>query len=110
MLAESLAQDETLRELLDRLVAQWQPEEIILFGSRARGEARAGSDYDLLVVVQQASEPIWRRAQLAHRAMWGIRCAVDVLVLTRGELAQQGARYWTAAAAALREGRTLYAA
>ena len=37
--------------LVDRIVAYWHPREIWLFGSRARGEAVAESDWDLLVVV-----------------------------------------------------------
>lgn len=37
--------------LLQRIVARWQPLQIWLFGSRARGEATPESDWDLLVVV-----------------------------------------------------------
>jgi uncharacterized protein len=40
-----------VRPLLERIAARWQPREIWLFGSRARGEARPDSDWDLLVVV-----------------------------------------------------------
>jgi predicted nucleotidyltransferase len=40
-----------LRVLIDRVVARWRPEQIWLFGSRARGDAHASSDWDLLVVV-----------------------------------------------------------
>jgi predicted nucleotidyltransferase len=38
-------------ELLDRVVRFFDPELVILFGSRARGDADADSDYDLLVVL-----------------------------------------------------------
>ena len=40
-----------VKPLLERLIAQWHPDQIWLFDSRARGEAVAGSDWDLLVVV-----------------------------------------------------------
>jgi predicted nucleotidyltransferase len=40
-----------LRLLLDRIVATWRPEQVWLFGSRARGEAQAHSDWDLFAVV-----------------------------------------------------------
>lgn len=40
-----------LRVVLERIVAAWQPEQIWLFGSRARGTATPASDWDLLVVV-----------------------------------------------------------
>jgi uncharacterized protein len=38
-------------ELLDPVVAYFKPRRVILFGSRARGDARPDSDIDLLVVV-----------------------------------------------------------
>lgn len=39
------------RDLLDPVVDYVRPQRVILFGSRARGEARRGSDIDLLVIV-----------------------------------------------------------
>jgi predicted nucleotidyltransferase len=38
-------------ELLDRVVDFFHPRRVILFGSRARGEARQDSDVDLLVIL-----------------------------------------------------------
>jgi uncharacterized protein len=40
-----------IARLLKRLVEAWHPEQIWLFGSRARGEATDQSDWDLLVVL-----------------------------------------------------------
>jgi predicted nucleotidyltransferase len=37
--------------LLERIEKEYHPEQIWLFGSRARGDARAWSDWDLLVLV-----------------------------------------------------------
>ncbi len=42
--------EETLRLVTERLVIQFRPQRVILFGSQARGTADAGSDVDLLVV------------------------------------------------------------
>jgi hypothetical protein len=39
--------------LLDAVVAFFDPRQVILFGSHARGAARPDSDYDLLVVVDE---------------------------------------------------------
>lgn len=41
--------------LLDRVLREWKPERIQLFGSRARGDANSDSDWDILVVVPEAS-------------------------------------------------------
>lgn len=42
--------DDTLQEIIRRIVAVAQPEKIILFGSAARGEPEPESDLDVLVV------------------------------------------------------------
>jgi hypothetical protein len=42
--------EETLRQATDRLVEQFRPKRVILFGSQARGTADARSDVDLLVI------------------------------------------------------------
>jgi uncharacterized protein len=44
-------EDERLRRLVDVIIAALHPDEIWLFGSRARDDARDDSDYDLFVVV-----------------------------------------------------------
>jgi uncharacterized protein len=41
--------------LLERIIARWRPLQIWLFGSRARGEGRVASDWDLLVVVPDSA-------------------------------------------------------
>src|SRR5215469_13290899 len=46
-------QDAKLAEAVKRLVEGLHPRAIILFGSRARGTNRDGSDYDLLVVSER---------------------------------------------------------
>ena len=46
--------DALLDRMIRTLVAEADPEQVILFGSRARGDARPDSDVDLLVV---ESEP-----------------------------------------------------
>jgi len=45
------AESDKLDKAVDRIVQAMQPEAIYLFGSRARGEEHADSDYDLLVIV-----------------------------------------------------------
>lgn len=46
-----ILRDPILAEIVDRVVAAFHPEAVYLFGSRARGDWRADSDYDLLMVL-----------------------------------------------------------
>src|ERR1051326_5469049 len=74
-----------LEEVTRRLAAEFQPEEVWLFGSYAWGQPDDGSDLDLLVVVQESNETPVRRAQRAHRCLKGLGIAKDILVKTRPE-------------------------
>ncbi|HTB45571.1 MAG TPA: nucleotidyltransferase domain-containing protein [Acetobacteraceae bacterium] len=51
-------------ELLDPVVAYFQPRRVILFGSAARGEAGPDSDIDLLVVLDDDAP----QEKLSYRA------------------------------------------
>jgi predicted nucleotidyltransferase len=66
------------------LLAAFNPERIILFGSVARGEATRDSDVDLLVVMPV--EGLKRQKQLEiRRAFRGVRVPVDIVVTTPEE-------------------------
>ena len=75
--------DPILDEIVERLVAAYQPQRIYLFGSKARGDAGPDSDYDLMVIVNDDAPLDHRRSQLAYRALRGTATAADVLVWTR---------------------------
>ena len=96
--------------VLDRLVASLAPEQIYVFGSRARGTPTEHSDVDLLVVVSSSSEPAYRRAQQAYAAIGAHRLPVDILVWTREEFDERLAAAASLPATVAREGRLLYAA
>ena len=73
-------------EALQRIAAALQPQQIILFGSRARGEARVDSDYDLLIVVDdEITENTLRLAGRAHNAVGDRNFSLDVLVYRRSD-------------------------
>ena len=55
-------------ELLDPVVAHFNPRRIILFGSTARGEAGMDSDIDLLVIVDDDTSPERLTLRAGHEA------------------------------------------
>jgi predicted nucleotidyltransferase len=98
-----------LLEVLKRLTALLAPDRIYLFGSRARGDANADSDYDLFVVVHASQLPRYRREQEAFRALCGLGVSTDVIVFTRDEF-ERGKKVVTSLPSTVeREGRLLYA-
>jgi predicted nucleotidyltransferase len=73
--------------MIRRILATGQPTKIILFGSRARGEARPDSDYDLLLI-EPSDLPRYKRAARYRRALLGVAPAKDILVWTPEEVAE----------------------
>ncbi len=104
--------EEALRMATERLVAQFHPKRIILFGSQARGTADARSDVDLLVICPFDSRWDNRRTLMVamDRALGGLGFARDVIVLTPEEFERDRHIPGTAARPAWREGRVLYEA
>jgi predicted nucleotidyltransferase len=101
---------ETEQELLDevvrRLVAAVDPEKIILFGSRARGDARPDSDYDFLVVKDSGSRH--RASVPAYRALSGLGITKDIVFQSPADIASSRHAPSHLVARALEEGRVLY--
>jgi predicted nucleotidyltransferase len=99
--------DTTIRTIVDRIVSEFSPVRIILFGSRARGTASADSDVDLLVVTDRAGS---KRSQAVaiDLALADIRVAKDIVVVGEEELERERDVVGTIAYPAWREGIVLY--
>jgi predicted nucleotidyltransferase len=92
---------------VQRLVSAFDPLRIIVFGSYARGEARPGSDLDLLVVLPEADDK--RAAAIAmRRVLADLPVPKDVVVTTPEEVARRAHSTWHVVGMALREGRVAY--
>lgn len=96
-------------EIVERLVRTYGPERIYLFGSTARGEGQADSDYDMMVVVPDDTPPERRRIRLAYQALRGTGTAVDVLVWTRRAFDERLHLKASLPSTIVREGKLVYA-
>ncbi|HHY39372.1 MAG TPA: nucleotidyltransferase domain-containing protein [Clostridia bacterium] len=98
--------EEVLNLVVEKIVRTVNPDKIILFGSRSRGQEGLHSDYDLLVL----KRGINNRRALAHqiyRILVDVPAAVDVLVETPEKLERyRNSRGFVYAEAA--RGRVLY--
>lgn len=94
-------------EIGRKIGQQFRPQEVILFGSYARGDQTADSDIDLLVVfphgVDKAAEAIRIR-----RAIGRINTGVDIVVSSAQEVAEWEDVLGTIFYYARREGRPIY--
>jgi uncharacterized protein len=96
-----------IAEMVRRIVAAFDPVQVILFGSRARGDARPDSDIDLLVVLPSVTDR--HRARVAiRRVLADLPWAKDILVATPDDLAAVDAARWDVLHFASHEGKALY--
>ena len=71
--------------MTDRIVRDFHPEQIILFGSHARGETHRHSDIDLLVVFSECADK--RKAAIEiRRVLKDMPVPKDIIVSTPEEL------------------------
>ena len=103
--------EELIRQMVGAIVAEAQPERVILFGSQARGDAGEASDVDFIVV---DSAPFNERRSRRlfcvrlYEALAKFRVPTDILVYSRHEF-----DYWSdslnhVVGRAVAEGRVLY--
>ena len=102
--------DGVLDEMVKRLVREFAPRRIYLFGSRARGDHTPDSDYDLLVVVEHSDLPGHKRDQKAFLALCGLDGYAEVVVLTRDEFERRLPALASLPATVVREGNLVYEA
>ncbi len=73
------AVESLVQEAVKRLVAEFHPVRIYLFGSHAWGQATDDSDVDLLVVVDELVDTPTRMARHAYRCLRGVIIPMDIL-------------------------------
>ncbi len=108
MNTETVLPNPPWEEVTRRLVAEMEPDRIILFGSYAWGAPDEDSDLDLLVIVPHSEQSPTLRAVRAHRCLRGIPFPVDVLVKTRAEVERGGHVPASLVSEVLERGKVLY--
>lgn len=96
-----------LPDVVDRIARKFNPVQIILFGSWARGEATRDSDLDLLVVLPKVEHK--RKAAIEIlRALNGLPISKDIVVTTPEEIKARGHIAGDILRPALQEGKIIY--
>jgi predicted nucleotidyltransferase len=71
----------SLSEIIERIAEEADPDRIILFGSRAKGKNKSGSDYDICVL-KKGIKHKRKFAQKIYRKLFGVGASVDIIVET----------------------------
>ena len=99
--------DQTLQEIVRRIVEVAQPEKVILFGSAARGDIGPHSDVDLLVI-KRGDFQQGRLTGEIYINLIGVGQAVDIILVTPEDAERYRDSWPLVIAPALREGNVIY--
>jgi uncharacterized protein len=105
-------QTDTLQDITKAIVSAVNPEQVLLVGSWARGDARSDSDLDLLIIQREPFGPQRSRSQeirRIRRILSDFRLPKDILVYSLDEVARWRNSVNHILAKCLREGKVLYA-
>ncbi len=106
--AKPIERFDELEPLLNALRDRFDPEAIWLFGSRARGDNRPGSDWDLLVALADSAPPASFDPIVAWQIQHDLGIPATIVTATAGELADSRETVNTLAYAVAREGKLLH--
>lgn len=101
--------DKLIDEFLTKLGQAFKIEKVILFGSRAKGDALKKSDYDLIIVSSDFQGiPFIKRMTLVYK-FWTLDIALEALCYTPEEFKKKS-RQITIVSQAVKEGIEISAA
>jgi predicted nucleotidyltransferase len=95
-----------IQEYAQKVVQEFQPERILLFGSHGRQTATADSDVDLLVVMQHRKRNVTQALEIdcrIHREF-----PLDLIVRTPAEVRRRLAQHDVFLTTIFKEGQTLF--
>lgn len=108
----NINEDSLLKEIVETIVREADPERVILFGSRAREDARADSDIDLLIVEKAPFTLQRSRRKETARLYFALRklpIAKDLLLYSQDEFDRLKHQPQHVVGHAQREGKVLHA-
>jgi len=103
-----VSEQAALAFLRDRLVATLKPKAVWLFGSRAKGNARADSDFDLLVVLPDGLREEAYSSHAVASPVFASGIGLDIVPCSMSDFARDKAIPGTLVQRATSEGQPLY--
>jgi predicted nucleotidyltransferase len=104
--------EHALSEMVQAIVREVDPEQVILFGSRVRGQAGRDSDVDLMIIERapfNEARSRWNELERIRLALSSFRVPKDILVFSSDEVKRWRDSLNHIIGTTLREGKQLYA-
>jgi len=98
---------EKINEVINRIVKNINPEEIILFGSYASGNPSEDSDLDILII-KEMRMPRYKRSRQVKKHLRGMKIPIDVIVYTKKEIKKWENTETAFINQAIKQGKILY--
>lgn len=96
-----------IEEIKQQIVRDFNPKQILLIGSYAKGTQNKDSDLDLLII-KDSDLPRHRRANTIRKSLIGSGIPIDVLVYTPDEFESEKSENYSFLNSALKNARLLY--
>lgn len=77
--------DQKIKQVSDKIVKEYKPEKIMLFGSYAWGKPHPDSDVDLFVM-KRTNDSVIERHKRVGRLLFGCGIPIDVLIYTPSQV------------------------
>jgi predicted nucleotidyltransferase len=101
--------NQTIKNIADKIAAEFNPAKIILFGSYEWGAPNEDSDIDLFIIKETVDRRI-DRERAVRKIIFGIETPLDILVYTPDEISRRLAFEDPFISEILTKGKTLYEA
>ena len=101
--------EQTVQQIVARIVAAAQPSRVILFGSYGRGDASPDSDLDIMVIKPHVPNRYEEMLRL-RKAVGSVGAGIDLLVYSEAEYERRSQVPGTVLYWARKEGKPVYVA
>ncbi|WP_321504217.1 nucleotidyltransferase domain-containing protein [uncultured Methanoregula sp.] len=96
-----------IKEIVNRIVEASHPEQVLLFGSTARGTPGSHSDLDFLII-KAGRYNARKLAGIIYQRMRGITRSIDLVIVTPQQVEDCKNSPFSVVYPAVREGRVMY--
>ncbi len=96
-----------INEIVNKIISEYSPDKIILFGSYANGVPNENSDLDLFLI-KDSDLPRPQRSAQVRKMLFGLMLPIDLIVYTPKEIQETKDNKFGFVYEVMKNGKTLY--